>query len=81
MNTGLIIGGSAIGLFVVYMVAKAHATVPVTTGTGTGTAVVPGSGGGGTGTSLAGKFYNADKQVLSTSYNAVKSVVTLGGLF
>jgi glycine/D-amino acid oxidase-like deaminating enzyme len=85
MKTGLIIGGGVLGLFVVYMLAKAHAAQVITTGTGTGTSVVPGSSGGGTGTSggsrsLLGKFYDADKNVLSTTYNVTKSIVTLGGL-
>lgn len=82
VKTGLIIGGSVLGLFAVYMIAKAHATIPVTTGTGTGTSVVAGSSGGGTGssTSVLGKFYNADKDVLSKTYSVTKSVLTLGGL-
>lgn len=83
MKTALYIGGGALLLVVVYGFAKAQATVPVTTGTGTGTSVVAGSSGGGTGTSstsLLGKFYNADKDVLSKTYSVTKSVVTLGGL-
>lgn len=83
MKTGLIIGGSLLGLVVVYMLAKSAATQAVSTGTGTGTSVVPGSSGGGTGTSspsLVSRFYSADKDVLSKTYSVTKSVITLGGL-
>ncbi len=85
MKTALIIGGSAIVLFAVYKFAQASAAPNISTGTGTGTSVVPGSSGGGTGTSggstsLLGRFYNADKDVLSKTYSVTKSVLTLGGL-
>lgn len=48
MKIALIVGGSLVGLLVVYKLAQASGVVPISTGTGAGTSLVPGSSGGGT---------------------------------